>query len=122
MDIADRSFKKNKDFYIIFGIVLLAYCLSINTDLAEYSEHRDIDIPSNFFYYTIGLDILVIASWLLILFYKKLGVYLFPVFVFVHFVIHLYFLSTFLYSDVMALFLFVGLGLFALIPRWKALK
>lgn len=122
MESIDKSFNKNKDHYIIFGLIILVYLLSINTDLAEFSQHRLINIPSGFFYYTLGLDVLVILSWLLILFYRKIGVILFPIFVMVHFSLHNYFLSTYLYSDITVLFLYIGLGLFAIIPRWYSMK
>ncbi|MPS73591.1 MAG: hypothetical protein E2590_10650 [Chryseobacterium sp.] len=122
MKAADKGFSNNKDHYIIFGLIILVYLLSINTDLAELSQHRVINIPSGFFYYTLGVDILVIMSWILILFYRKLGVVLFPVFVMVHFGLHNYFLSTYLYSDITVLFLYVGLGLLAIIPRWNYMK
>lgn len=118
----EKSFKNNKDYYIIFGLILLVYLLSINTDLAEYSQHSAIHIPAGFFYYTFGLDLLVVASWVFVLFFKKIGVVLFPIFVLLHFLIHNYFLSTYLYSDITVLFLYIGLGLLALIPRWKMLN
>jgi|SRR6218665_569162 len=122
MESSNKSFKENKDHYIIFGLIMLVYLLSINTDLAEFSQHRLINIPSGFFYYTLGLDVLVVLSWLLILFYRKIGVILFPIFVMGHFSLHNYFLSTYLYSDITVLFLYIGLGLFAIIPRWNSMK
>ncbi|WP_312765006.1 hypothetical protein [Epilithonimonas sp.] len=122
MKAIDKSFKNNKDHYIIFGLIILVYMLSINTDLAELSQHRDINIPSGFFYYTLSVDVLVILSLILILFYRKLGVILFPFFVMIHFSLHNYFLSTYLYSDITVLFLYVGLGLLAIIPRWNSMK
>ncbi|GGG53846.1 hypothetical protein [Epilithonimonas arachidiradicis] len=122
MNSVDRSYKNNKDYYIIFGLILLVFILSINTDLAEYSQHQSLNIPRGFFYYTLGVDFLVLFSWLLILFFRKLGVVLFPVFVLLHFSLHNYFLSTYLYSDITVLFLFVGIGLIAVIPRWNILK
>lgn len=122
MNSLEKSFKNNKDYYIIFGLILVLFCLSINTDLAEYSQHRDIRIPANFFYYTLGVDVLILISWFLLIFFRKIGVILFPLFVFIHFGLHNYFLSTYLYSDITVLFAFIGLGLFAVIPRWNNLK
>ena len=122
MEKVDKSFKNNKDYYLFFGIILLVFLLSINTDLAEYSLHQKINIPSTFFYITFGVDALVIVSWLLIMLFKKIGIVLFPIFVFSHFALHQYYLSTFLYSDITVIFLYVGLGLLAVIPRWKLLK
>lgn len=122
MNSVDRSFKNNKDYYLIFGLILLIFGLSVNTDLAEFSQHKDIAIPSNFFYYTLGVDALVLVSWILLILFRKAGVILFPLFVFIHFALHNYFLSTYLYSDITALFAFIGLGLFAVIPRWNIMR
>ena len=119
MKSVDKSFKNNKDYYLSFGLILLVFLLSVNTDLAEFSQHQSLNIPTGFFYYTFGVDILVILSWILILFFRKIGVILFPVLVMLHFGLHNYFLSTYLYSDITALFLFVGVGLIAIIPRWN---
>lgn len=122
MEAANKSFKNNKDYYLFFGLIILVYLLSINTDYAEYSLHQKINIPGNFFYYTFGVDLMVIISWVLILLYRKIGVILFPIFVAVHFALHNYYLSTFLYSDVTVIFLYIGLGLLAIIPRWQVLR
>ena len=122
MGPTNRSFKNNKDHYLFFGLIILVYLLSINTDYAEYSLHQKINIPGNFFYYTFGIDILVVISWILILLFRKAGVILFPIFVAMHFGLHNYFLSTFLYSDITVLFLYIGLGLLSIIPRWNVLR
>lgn len=122
MKATDRSFQSNKDYYLFFGLIFLVYALSIYTDYVEYSLHQKINIPKNFFYYTFGVDVLVMLSAVLILLFRKVGVLLFPLFVAIHFALHNYFLSTFLYSDVTVLFLYIGLGLLAVIPRWKVLK
>ncbi|WP_374442611.1 hypothetical protein [Epilithonimonas sp.] len=122
MNSVSEKFRKNRSFYIIFGLVILVFLLSVNTDLAEFSQHRELRIPSGFFYYTLGVDVLVIISWLLILFCRKAGVILFPVFIMLHFALHNYYLSTYLYSDITVLFLFIGLGLLEVIPRWNDMK
>lgn len=122
MNKIDRSFKNNRDFYIILTIVALAFVLTINTDLAEFSQHKDINIPTYFFYYSLGIDLLAVISLFLIFIYKKIGIILFPLLVLIHFGIHNYFLSTYLYSDITTLFVFVGAGLVAIIPRWKDFK
>jgi len=119
MNSVDKSFKNNKDYYIFFGLILLVFLLSVNTDLAEFSQHQSLNIPSGFFYYTLGVDALVILSWILIVFFRKIGAVLFPILVLLHFSLHNYFLSTYLYSDITTLFLFIGLGLIAIIPRWN---
>jgi len=119
MNSVDKSFKNNKDYYIFFGLILLVFLLSVNTDLAEFSQHQSLNIPSGFFYYTFGVDVLVILSWILIMFFRKTGAVLFPILVLLHFSLHNYFLSTYLYSDITTLFLFIGLGLISIIPRWN---
>lgn len=119
MNSVDKSFKNNKDYYVFFGLILLVFLLSVNTDLAEFSQHQSLNIPSGFFYYTLGVDVLVIFSWILIMFFRKIGAVLFPILVLLHFSLHNYFLSTYLYSDITTLFLFIGLGLIAIIPRWN---
>lgn len=120
MDSVDKSFKNNKDYYLIFGLILLVFLLSVNTDLAEFSQRQSLNIPTGFFYYTLGVDILVIISWILIMFFRKMGAVLFPILVLLHFGLHNYFLSTYLYSDTTTLFLYIGLGLIAIIPRWNS--
>jgi len=122
MKSEDKSFRNNKDYYLFFGLIILVFFLSINTDWIEYSLHQKIYIPGNFFYYTFGTDLLVIISWVFIMFFRKVGIILFPLFVAIHFALHNYYLSTFLYSDVTVLFLYIGLGLLAIIPRWNVLK
>lgn len=115
----DKSFKGNKYFYGILIFLLLHFYMSVNTDLAEFSQHKDINIPIWYFYIVFTVDALVVLSLGLIAMFKKVGVIAFPVFIISHFLIHSYFLSTFLYSDVSVLFFFVGLGLLMIIPRWK---
>lgn len=122
MESVDRSYKNNKDYYIIFGLIMLVYLLSINTDAQQFVQHSLINIPGGFFYLTFGADFLVIVSWILILLYRKVGIVLFPLFVLLHFSFHNYFLSTYLYSDITVLFLYIGLGLLAVIPRWNVLR
>jgi len=119
MNSVVKNFKNNKDYYIFFGLILLVFLLSVNTDLAEFSQHQSLNIPSGFFYYTLGVDVLVILSWILIMFFRKIGAVIFPILVLLHFSLHNYFLSTYLYSDITTLFLFIGLGLIAIIPRWN---
>lgn len=115
----NRSFKANIDLYGVLIFLFLHFLLSVNTDMAEYSQHKDINIPTWYFYLVFSVDILVVLSLILIALYKKAGVIAFPFFMVVHFLMHSYFLSTFLYSDVSVLFFYVGLGLLMIIPRWK---
>jgi hypothetical protein len=49
MNSEDKSFRRNRDYYIIFGLILLVFLLSVNTDLAEFSQRQSINIPTGFF-------------------------------------------------------------------------
>lgn len=115
----DKSFKNNPFFYGVLFFLLLHFYLSVNTDLLEYSQHKDINIPFWYFYIIFTIDVLVVLSLALVALYKKAGVIGLPFFVMLHFTCHNYFLSTFLYSDVSFLSFYVGLGLLVVIPRWK---
>lgn len=117
--LIDKSFKNNPFFYGVLIFLLLHFYLSVNTDLLQYSQHEDINIPFWYFYIIFTIDILVVLSLALIALYKKVGVITLPLFVMLHFICHNYFLSTFLYSDVSFLSFYVGLGLLVVIPRWK---
>jgi hypothetical protein len=70
MNSEDKSFRENRDYYIIFGLILLVFLLSVNTDLAEFSQRQSINIPTGFFLHA-GVDLLVIISWILILFSER---------------------------------------------------
>ena len=102
---------------------MLASCLlSVNTDLAEHAQHKILNIPQWFFTLIFSIDVLMIAAIIAIYFYRKIGVYLLPVLILVHFMLHNYYLSTMLYSDLNALFMYFSAGLFAVIPRWPYFK
>ncbi len=118
----DKSFKNNKFFYAVLIFLLLHFYLSINTDLLEFSQHQDINIPFWYFYIIFGVNFLAVLSLVLIALYKKIGAIGFPFFVMLHFICHNYFLSTFLYSDVSVLCCYVGFGLLVIIPRWEDFK
>ena len=96
--------------------------MGFGIDLDEFLQSKEIHIPQWYFYLIFSVDVLIILSLVLIFFYKKWGVYLFPVMVALHFIFHNYYLSTFLYTDVTNIFLFTGLGLLAFIPKWKFFK
>lgn len=118
----DKNPKKTTSFYaaiIVFSILTL---LSIGVDVTEYHQHKDINIPIDFSYLLLGIDFLIIIFIISLFFYRKIGVFGYPFLVFVHYFLHEYYLSTVLYSDLFNLFAFVGLGLLAIIPKWKFFK
>lgn len=114
--------QKTPAFYIAIGIILVFFGLMLNTDLAQFSQHKDTGIPGWFFNVLFPVDFIIIASVVLIFFYRKIGAYLFPVFALVHHVLYEFYLSTTLLSGLHLLFVYVGVGLLVVIPRWKAFK
>ncbi len=114
--------KKSIWFYFALALILICAWLSINTDLLEFSQKKDVRIPDTFFYLIFFVDFVIVSSVVLIYFYKKLGAYLLPFFVVSHFLLHHFYLSTFLYSDLNLLFVYFAAGLLVIIPRWKYFK
>lgn len=117
----NESPKKGAFFLIVLGFVLLFTLMSIGVDVDQYLQHNELKIPSWYFIIIFVVDVLMILSILLIFFYRKIGVFLYPILMGSHFYFHMYYLDTFLYNDVMALFLFV-FSLLAIIPKWQFFK
>lgn len=115
----DEDPKKGWGFILALASLLLFTFMGIGLDFDEYLQHETLNIPSGYFYFIFSIDILMIAGILLMFFYRKIGIILFPVMLVLHFFMHNYYLSTFLYSDVTNLFLFTGFGMLAIIPKWK---
>jgi hypothetical protein len=114
--------KKSKSFYFAIILTLVLYLLMLNTDLAQYSEHKETGVPSWFIAVVFGVDICIILALMLVLFYKKIGVFSFPIFVMVHHLLYEFYLSTTLLSGLHLLFVFLTVGLLVIIPRWKFYK
>ena len=105
---------------LVFTFIIAT--LSINIDITEFSQRHEIHIPTWYFYLIFFVDAVMVVSLLLIYFYRKLGVFAFPLAVFAHFLAHTYYLSSFLYFDLFLLFLYFSLILVAVIPRWSFYK
>lgn len=115
----DEDPKKGWGFILALAALLLFTFMGIGLDFDEYLQHKTLNIPSWYFYFIFSIDLLMIAAIALMYFYRKIGVILFPLMLILHFFMHNYYLSTFLYSDVTNLFLFTGFGMLAIIPKWK---
>ena len=96
--------------------------MGIGIDSDEYVQQNDLNIPGFYFILIFLIDLLMIIGLILIFFYRKMGVYLFPAAVVLHFFLHNFYLSTFLYTDVTNLFIFISVGLLAFIPKWQFFK
>ena len=118
-EFANESPKKDMGFILSLIALLVFTFMGIGIDVDEYLQQQEINIPSWYFILIFSVDLLMLTGLVLIFFYKKIGIYLFPAAVISHYMIHHYYLNTFLYTDVTNLFLFVSIGLLAFIPKWK---
>ncbi|MDY3502805.1 hypothetical protein PG657_07655 [Riemerella anatipestifer] len=114
--------KKTNSFYIAIGILAIFTLMGLGIDIDEFSQHESINIPTWYFYLIFGVDLLALVGLFLIVSFRKTGIFLFPLAVIAHFILHQFYLSTFLYTDVTNLFLYVGLGLLMIIPKWQYFK
>jgi NADH:ubiquinone oxidoreductase subunit 6 (subunit J) len=114
--------KKTNGFVIALVVLLVCVGLSVNTDLAQYSQHEEMNIPIWFFYVVFGLDLIMLICIILIYFYRKIGIYIFPLAAVIHFMMNNFYLSTTLYSDLLIFFAYFSAALFVAIPRWKYFK
>lgn len=121
-EFQNESPKKGTGFIIALVALLIFSIMGFGIDLDEYINHKDLNIPVWYFYMAFGADILMAVSLVLIFFYRKPGVILFPIAVAAHFFFHNYYLSTFLYTDVTNLFLYITFGLLMIIPKWQFFK
>lgn len=115
----DESPEKGWGFLLALASLMLFTVMGIGIDYDEFMQHETLNIPLTYFYIIAIIDGLMIAGIILIFFYRKIGIFLFPAALVLHFFMHNFYLSTFLYSDVTNLFLFTGFGMLAIIPKWK---
>ena len=121
-EFAHESPKKDLGFILSLCALLLFTLMGIGIDADEFLQKQEINIPEWYFILVFAVDALMIIGLILIFFYRKIGIFLFPVAVLAHYLIHNYFLSTFLYTDVTNMFLFISIGLLAFIPKWQFFK
>lgn len=114
--------KKGWGFILALASLLLFTVMGMGIDIDEYLQHEYLNIPRWYFYVIFTIDALMAISLILMFFYRKIGMFAFPVLLVLHFLMHNYYLSTFLYTDVTNLFLFTGFGMLAIIPKWKFFK
>jgi hypothetical protein len=121
-EFKDESPKKDVGFILSLCALLLFTLMGVGIDADEYLQRAELNIPGDYFFLIFGVDLLMIAGITLIFFYRKIGIFLFPIAVLAHYLLHNYYLSTFLYTDVTNLFLYVSVGLLAFIPKWQFFK
>ena len=121
-EFSNESPKKDLGFILSLAALLLFTMMGIGIDYDEYLQQNDLNIPAFYFIIIFLIDLLMVIGLILIFFYRKIGVYLFPAAVVLHFFLHNFYLSTFLYTDVTNLFIFISVGLLAFIPKWQFFK
>ena len=121
-DFKDESPTKDFGFVLSLAALMLFSLMGVGIDVDEFSQHQEINIPSAYFYFIFLVDLMMILSVVFIYFYKKIAAYTFPLAVLTHFLAHSFFLTTFLYTDVTNMFLYVGVGMLAIIPKWQFFK
>jgi len=121
-EFANESPKKDMGFILSLIALLIFTLMGFGIDLDEYMQRVELNIPGGYFILIFSVDLLMILGLVLIFFYRKIGIFLFPLAVISHYMIHQYYLSTFLYTDVTNLFLFISIGLLAFIPKWNFFK
>lgn len=121
-DFANENPKKDFGFILSILALLFFSLMGMGIDVDEFAQHKELNIPQWYFYLIFVVDFLMITGLALIYFYRKIGAFLFPAALIAHFIFHNYYLSTFLYTDVTNMFLYVGIGLVAIIPKWQFFK
>jgi hypothetical protein len=115
----DEDPKKGWGFISAFAALMLFTIMGLGIDIDEYLQHEYLQIPRWYFFVIFSIDALMMLGLILMFFYRKIGIFMFPELLVLHFFMHNYYLSTFLYTDVTNLFLFTGFGMLAIIPKWK---
>lgn len=121
-EFSNESPKKDLGFILSLAALLLFTLMGIGIDADEYLQQKELNIPDFYFFLIFFIDLLMVLGLILIFFYRKIGIYLFPAAVVLHFFLHNFYLSTFLYTDVTNLFIFISVGLLAFIPKWQFFK
>ncbi len=121
-EFSNESPKKDLGFILSLAALLLFTLMGVGIDYDEYLQQNDLNIPGFYFMLIFLTDLLMLLGLAFIFFYRKIGIYLFPAAVVLHFFLHNFYLSTFLYTDVTNLFIFISVGLLAFIPKWQFFK
>ncbi len=121
-EFSNESPKKDLGFILSLAALLLFTLMGVGIDYDEYLQQNDLNIPGFYFMLIFFIDLLMLLGLVFIFFYRKIGIFLFPAAVVLHFFLHNFYLSTFLYTDVTNLFIYISVGLLAFIPKWQFFK
>ncbi len=113
---------KSKSFTLALVFTLIMSSFSINFDVTSLIQQNNLEIPNWYLILLAILDIAIVGSIFAIYFYRKIGVYVFPVAIFIHFLLQNHYMNSFLYFDLFMLFLYFSVILISVIPRWAFFK
>lgn len=113
---------RSTSFYFAHILIFIFFVLIVNTDMAQYSQHKVTGIPRWFSTLIFSVDALIVIGLLLQFLFKKVGVFIFLVFAVLHQLLYEFYLSTTLYAGLFLLFVEITAGLLVIIPRWKFYK
>ena len=113
---------KSKSFTLALVFTLIMSSFSINFDITSVIQKDNLEIPNWYLIVLAILDFSIVASIIAIYFYRKIGVYVLPIAIFIHFLLQNQFMNSFLYFDLFILFLYFSVILIAVVPRWPFFK
>lgn len=119
---SSNSLQRGSFFWITLVVLFLFSMMMMGVDLDQMLQREEIHIPQWYFYIIFSVNAVMIAALVLLFFFKRLGLIVFPISVLLHFSFHIYFLGTFLYTDLMTLFMYFALGLLYFVPIWDKMK
>ncbi|VDH05774.1 hypothetical protein [Bergeyella zoohelcum] len=109
-------------FWVTLIVLIVFSIMTMGVDVDQVLQRTEIHIPEWYFYIIFSVNAVMIVALVLLFFFKRLGLILFPISVLLHFSFHIYFLGTFLYTDLMTLFMYFALGLLYFVPLWDKMK
>lgn len=111
-------------FVLIGGILFRGYRLWSTNDFLfkEYFHSEDLQMPEWYPIATLLLGLLALIGVVLVYFYRRIGVYLTIISLFISIVMQPEFMPDGTLYSMFTLFVFIGYGLSVIIPHWKEFK
>ncbi len=81
----DEDPKKGWGFILAFAALMLFTVMGLGIDVDEYLQHEYLEIPRWYFYVIFSVDALMMIGLVLMFFYKKIGIIMFPALLVLHF-------------------------------------
>jgi len=106
-------------FFVVLGILFLPLINNLVVDYLLVKIMEVSHIPLWYMVLLSSVNILTILSLIGIYSFRRVGIFLFPFLVILHFIIKLNYLGIFMYTDIFTLFFFIGIGLLVFIPKWS---